>query len=76
MNLADYIHVHIHMICARLGGLLHTCVVPSASSSQVESSISVIEYRQLRREWLAYQRRLLDVVAFARKTKIIFRGDR
>ena len=54
-----------------------TCAVPpSSSSTQVESAVSVIEYRQLRREWLAYQRRLLDVVAFARKTKIIFRGDR
>lgn len=55
---------------------LCTCALPSFSSLQVESAISVIEYRQLRREWLAYQKRLLDVVAFARKTKIIFRGDR
>ena len=42
--------------------------------AEVEKTISVIEYRQLRRNWLDYQKCTTDVVGFCKKTKILLRG--
>jgi len=42
--------------------------------AEVEKKISVIEYRQLRRNWLDYQKCTTDVVGFCKKTKILLRG--
>ena len=42
--------------------------------AEVEKKISVIEYRQLRKNWLDYQKCTTDVVGFCKKTKILLRG--
>jgi len=44
--------------------------------SEVEKMVSVIEYRQLRRNWLDYQKCTTDVVGFCKKTKILLRGEK
>ena len=42
--------------------------------AEVEKEVSVIEYRQLRRNWLDYQKCTTEVVGFCKKTKILLRG--
>ena len=42
--------------------------------AEVEKKVSVIEYRQLRRNWLDYQKCTTDIVSFCKKTKILLRG--
>ena len=42
--------------------------------AEVEKKASVIEYRQLRKSWLDYQKCTTDVVGFCKKTKICLRG--
>ena len=39
-------------------------------------TIGEIEYRKLRQDWLAYQNCSIDVIAFCKRTKLLFRGDR
>ena len=43
---------------------------------KVSKAIGLIQYRQFRKDWLSYQKCNIDVVAFCKKTKLTFRGDK
>ena len=44
--------------------------------ARVSEALGLIEYRQFRQDWLSYQKCSIDVFAFCKKTKLIFRGSR
>lgn len=44
--------------------------------TQVKAEIAELEYKKLRNDWLSYQKCSIDVVTFAKRIKLILRGER
>lgn len=67
--------LHLHIVLVRVDD---TVCDPThkAYVHEVSKACGLIEYRQFRLDWLNYQRCHIDVVAFCKKTKLLFRGDK
>ena len=44
--------------------------------AQVKEEVGDLEYKKLRNDWLAYQKCTIDVVTFAKRIKLVLRGNR